>query len=138
LLSKIYQEAAEVMFDIEQKNDYTAIEKYVICDISVVVCFIIYDREFDEHAAQIIDECYLLNEEFGLQVLTTKSELYFGYSPLDLAEETNSCSFLATKCMQKHLDRLWYGDINYHGYQKIYIHLLVSYTYFKLLTCLLF
>jgi hypothetical protein len=86
----------------------------------------VYDREFDVHAARIIDKCFAQNEKFALQVLTTQSKLYFGYSPLKLAEETNSRSFLATKCVQKHLDRLWYGDIDQYGHRKAYIDVFVS------------
>jgi hypothetical protein len=69
-------------YDIKQNNEYTAKEKYTKDDISVAVCFIVYYREFDIHVAQIIDECFSENEEFGLQVLTIKSKLYFEYLPL--------------------------------------------------------
>ena len=85
-----------------------------------------YNREFGVHAARIIDKCFDEQEKFALQVLTTKSKLYFGYSALQLAEETNSRSFLATNCVQKHLDGLWYGDIDQYHHNKTHLSLLVS------------
>jgi hypothetical protein len=78
------------------------------------------------HAAEIIDKCFTQHEEFALQVLTTKSKLYFDYSPLELGTETNSRSFLASKCVQKYLGKLWYGDINQHGFHQVHINLLVG------------
>jgi hypothetical protein len=87
-------------------------------------------REFDLHAARIIDKCFTQNEQLALQILTTKSKLYFDYSPLSLATEASSRSFLATKCVQKYLDQLWYGNIVEHGYHKIYMNIMVCYIEF--------
>jgi hypothetical protein len=91
-----------------------------------MLSFILNIREFDMHAAWILDKCFAQSEELALQILTTKSKLYFDYSPLELAIEGNNRSFLGTKCVQKHLDKLWYGNINNHGHHKIFIDLLVN------------
>ncbi|CAF1462694.1 unnamed protein product [Rotaria sordida] len=64
---------------------------------------------FDEHATAIMNRCFHTNEDFAIQVLTSHSELYCDYSPLELAEETGSHSFLGTKCVQTCLDRIWNG-----------------------------
>jgi hypothetical protein len=125
LASKIYKTAAESTTDTETINRYLAEQKYVKFVLSIIAYFIEYNRKFDVHAAQIIDKCFAQNEKFALQVLTTKSKLYFDYSPLELAKETDSRAFLATKCVQKYLDRLWYGDIDRRGVRKFHIDLLV-------------
>jgi hypothetical protein len=101
-------------------------ENISMCNsIYFIVCLFLSFREFDQQAARIIDKCFTQNEQLALQILTTKSKLYFGYSPLTLATEANSRSFLATNCVQKYLDRLWYGRLDQHGYGNIYINLMV-------------
>ncbi|CAF4146733.1 unnamed protein product, partial [Rotaria sordida] len=80
---------------------------------------------FDDHAAQIIEACYNVDEDFAVEILTTKSKLYFNYDPLKLARENNSRSFLATKCVHKHLDKQWYGEVNNNGYPEYLIDLLI-------------
>jgi hypothetical protein len=91
----------------------------------------INDRKFGGHAAEIIDNCFAQNEELALQILTTRSELYFGNSPLELAEEVSCRSFLSTKCVRKHMDRLWYGDIDEHGHGQLFIDFLVNHSSFN-------
>ncbi|CAF1621290.1 unnamed protein product [Rotaria magnacalcarata] len=95
LASKINKTAAKLANDKELARKYLAKK-----------------TEFDVHAAQIIDKCFLQDENFALQLLTTRSHLYFGYSSLKLAEETNNRLFLATRCVQAYADRLWYGHID--------------------------
>ncbi|CAF3085598.1 unnamed protein product [Rotaria socialis] len=95
LASKINKTAAELANDKE-----------------LAIKYLKKKTEFDVHAAQIIDKCFLQDENFALQLLTTRSHLYFGYSSLKLAEETNNRSFLATRCVQAYADRLWYGHID--------------------------
>ncbi|CAF4831194.1 unnamed protein product [Rotaria socialis] len=90
LASKINKTAAELANDKE-----------------LAIKYLKKKTEFDVHAAQIIDKCFLQDENFALQLLTTRSHLYFGYSSLKLAEETNNRSFLATRCVQAYADRLW-------------------------------
>lgn len=75
-------------------------------------CFLLIFRKFEDHAVQIIEECYKTDPDFAIELLTTKSELYFHSSPLKLAQENGSRSFLSTDCVQNYLDRLWYGDIH--------------------------
>ncbi|CAF5122081.1 unnamed protein product, partial [Rotaria magnacalcarata] len=89
LASKINKTAAELANDKE-----------------LAIKYLKKKTEFDVHAAQIIDKCFLQDENFALQLLTTRSHLYFGYSSLKLAEETNNRSFLATRCVQAYADRL--------------------------------
>ena len=83
-------------------------------------------REFDNHAARIIEACYHIKEDFAVEILTADSKLYFDYSPLQLAKENNSRSFLATKCVHKYLDKQWYGEVNNHGHAAYFIDLLVN------------
>ncbi|CAF3921746.1 unnamed protein product, partial [Rotaria sordida] len=94
LASKIYQTAAESEKNFEKKLVYRNREKI-----------------FDEHATIIMNRCFNTNEDLAIQILTSHSEVYFDYSPLELAEEIGSHSFLGTKCVQKYLDRQWSGAI---------------------------
>ncbi|CAF1491232.1 unnamed protein product, partial [Didymodactylos carnosus] len=83
------------------------------------------EKEFGEHAAGIIDRCFQVDEEFALKLLTQESDVFFKYNALYLAREINSRPFLATKCIQKHLDTEWYGNINYNVYS--YTNIMVNY-----------
>ncbi|CAF1555116.1 unnamed protein product [Rotaria sordida] len=109
LASKIHNKAAELVDDRELQRKH--LEK---------------KEEFDIHAVQIIDKCFSQDENFALQLLTTQSDLYFGYSSLKLAEETNNRSFLATRCVQAHANRLWYGHIDQSVNRRTIIDILVS------------
>ncbi|CAF1190217.1 unnamed protein product [Rotaria sp. Silwood1] len=94
LASKIYQIAAESEKNFEKKLVYRNRKKI-----------------FDEHATIIMNRCFNIHEDLAVQILTSHSEVYFDYSPLELAEEIGSQSFLGTKCVQKYLDRQWSGAI---------------------------
>ncbi|CAF3791074.1 unnamed protein product [Rotaria sp. Silwood1] len=94
LASKIYQIAAESEKNFEKKLVYQNREKI-----------------FDKHATIIMNRCFNIHEDLAVQILTSHSEVYFDYSPLELAEEIGSQSFLGTKCVQKYLDRQWSGAI---------------------------
>ena len=59
-------------------------------------------------------------------MLTTKSKLYFNYSPLQLASDSGSRAFLATNCVQKYLDKQWYGEVNKQGHGSYFINTLVN------------
>ncbi|CAF1221434.1 unnamed protein product [Didymodactylos carnosus] len=98
IASKIYRKAANLKRESEVTKDF--VEK---------------EREFDKHAAIIIDRCFDEDEDFAVQILTTKSKLYLDYSPIRLAKENNNRSFLATKTVQKYLDGEWFGRINNYG-----------------------
>ncbi|CAF0897467.1 unnamed protein product [Didymodactylos carnosus] len=78
-------------------------------------------REFEQHAARIIDMCFNEDEGLALQILTTKSKLYFGYSLIALAEENHNQAFMATKTVQKFLDRAWFSHVNTYGHGDFYI-----------------
>lgn len=113
---------------LDKKN----IEEYTMRERTNSIClFLLYYndvcfREFDNHAAEIIDICYRTEEDFAIEILTTNSKLYFNYSPLELAKQNNSRSFLATKCVQKYLDKQWYGEVNNHGHVAYFIDFLVK------------
>ncbi|CAF1053216.1 unnamed protein product [Rotaria sp. Silwood1] len=107
--SKIYKKAAEMTESKEQKREYIAKKK-----------------DFDVHAAQIIDKCFSQDEYLALDLLTTQSKLYFGYTPIELAEETNSRTFLASECVQAYADRLWYGHIEQPAHRKNIVNILVG------------
>lgn len=61
-----------------------------------------------------------------VEILTTNSELYFNYNPLQLAKENSSRSFLATRCVHKYLDKQWYGEVNNGGHTRFFIDALVN------------
>ncbi|CAF3653776.1 unnamed protein product [Rotaria sordida] len=88
--------------------------------------FTLFIREFDEHAAQIIDKCFSQDENLALNILTTKSELYFDYTPIELAEEAGCRAFLASRCVQTHADQLWFGHISESIHKKTIANILVS------------
>ncbi|CAF4094653.1 unnamed protein product, partial [Adineta steineri] len=92
LANKIYRFAAELVTEGDKIEEYLQ-----------------EANKFDDHAARIMEECHKLDEDFADEILKTKSKLYYNYSPLRLAKESNSRRFLATNCVQKHLDKLWYG-----------------------------
>ncbi|CAF0872323.1 unnamed protein product [Rotaria sordida] len=89
ITSKIYKRASELVKKEERIREYRERKK-----------------EFDEHAAQIIDKCFSQDENLALNILTTKSELYFDYTPIELAEEAGCRAFLASRCVQTHADQL--------------------------------
>ncbi|CAF3961277.1 unnamed protein product [Rotaria sordida] len=107
LISKVYQIAGESEKNSEKKLIYRKREKI-----------------FDEHATIIMNRCFNINEDAAIQILTSPSELYFNYSPLELAEDNGSHSFLGTKCVQTYLDRQWSGAIIYKTQSSIWIRTL--------------
>ncbi|CAF1266794.1 unnamed protein product [Rotaria sordida] len=70
------------------------------------------------------------DEEFAVSILTENSQRYFNYSPLQLAKESNSRSFLATKCVQKYLDKKWFGTIDNHRHSMFWNVVLIFYVAF--------
>ncbi|CAF3834999.1 unnamed protein product [Rotaria sordida] len=107
LITKVYQIAGESEKNSEKKLIYREREKI-----------------FDEHATIIMNRCFNINEDAAIQILTSPSELYFNYSPLELAEDNGSHSFLGTKCVQTYLDRQWSGAIIYNTQSSIWIRTL--------------
>ncbi|CAF0752649.1 unnamed protein product [Didymodactylos carnosus] len=85
-------------------------------------------KEFDIHAANVIDKCFDTDEPFAVELLNTKSSLYFPNTPLDLARDNNCRAFLASKTVKKYVDFKWYGPIATAGKQhgKGYIDFLVN------------
>lgn len=122
----IYKTAKESTHGTDKQNEYDAKQEYVEFILWIIAHLIAYNRRFDAHAAQIIDKCFAQNEEFALQVLETRSDLYFDYSPLELAKATNNHVFLATNCMRAYLDKLWFGDIGHYGSDKFHLSGLVG------------
>ncbi|CAF1139567.1 unnamed protein product [Rotaria sordida] len=114
LITKVYQIAGESEKNSEKKLIYREREKI-----------------FDEHATIIMNRCFNINEDAAIQILTSPSELYFNYSPLELAEDNGSHSFLGTKCVQTYLDRQWSGAIIYNTQSSIWIRTLQIILYCK-------
>ncbi|CAF1348429.1 unnamed protein product, partial [Didymodactylos carnosus] len=85
------------------------------------------EKKFDIHAAKIIDKCFDEDEDFSLEILTTKSN--FNYTPLELAKQINSRPFIETKCFQKYLDFQWYGSTNYKHTLKFGFQLLLLWVF---------
>jgi hypothetical protein len=74
----------------------------------------------------MIDQCFDIDNEFAVEILLTPSKVYSNHVPLILAESNRSRAFLATKTMRKHLDHIWYGDINEKAHSKLFIGFLVN------------
>jgi hypothetical protein len=70
--------------------------------------------------------CFDENDEFALDVLTKTSSLFFEKAPLQIAKDINSRTFMATKTVQRYLDRQWYGNLNDYDRNNFWISLLVS------------
>ncbi|CAF1107903.1 unnamed protein product [Rotaria sordida] len=68
---------------------------------------------FDTGAASIINLCFDDDEQFALDLLRRSAVAFKHITPLDLVKDAECKSFLASKCVQRHLDNIWYGHINY-------------------------
>ncbi|CAF1144352.1 unnamed protein product [Rotaria sordida] len=68
---------------------------------------------FDTGAASIINLCFDDDEQFALDLLRRSAVAFKHITPLDLVKDAECKSFLASKCVQRHLDNIWYGHIDY-------------------------
>ncbi|CAF1428837.1 unnamed protein product, partial [Rotaria sp. Silwood1] len=69
--------------------------------------------QFDTGAASIIKLCFDDDEQFALDLLQRSDITFKNLTPLELAKDAECKSFLASKCVQRHLDNIWYGCINH-------------------------
>ena len=69
--------------------------------------------QFDAYAMAIIDRCFENDVYFAVDLLKQPAVAFANADPLQLAEEANCRAFLASKCVQTHLDNKWFGNINY-------------------------
>ncbi|CAF1605995.1 unnamed protein product [Adineta ricciae] len=94
--ARIYRLAAQIAIHSEMKQEY---EKNA--------------KQFDYHAMSIIDRCFDNDEYFGVELLKQSALAFDNVDPLKIAQEANCRIFLASKCVQRHLDNQWFGNINY-------------------------
>lgn len=78
-----------------------------------LVVKIFFHRQFDYHAMSIIDRCFDNDEYFGVELLKQPALAFDNVDPLKIAQEADCRIFLASKCVQRHLDNQWFGNINY-------------------------
>ncbi|CAF3800544.1 unnamed protein product [Rotaria sp. Silwood1] len=69
--------------------------------------------QFDTGAASIIKLCFDDDEQFALDLLQRSDIAFKNLTLLELAKDAECKSFLASKCVQRHLDNIWYGCINH-------------------------
>ncbi|CAF4833002.1 unnamed protein product, partial [Rotaria sp. Silwood1] len=69
--------------------------------------------QFDTGAASIIKLCFDDDEQFALDLLQRSDIAFKNLTLLELAKDAECKSFLASKCVQRHLDDTWYGYINH-------------------------
>lgn len=62
---------------------------------------------FDIHAATIIDRCFDNDENFAVDIVKRPAVSLYDVHPLQLAQKSDSRMFLASKCVQRHLDNTW-------------------------------
>jgi hypothetical protein len=55
----------------------------------------------------IIDRCFDNDENFAVDLLKQPAVAFNNVQPLKLAEQAECQEFLASKCVQKHLDHKW-------------------------------
>ena len=73
-------------------------------------------RHFDAHAASIIDRCFDNDENFAVDIVKRPAASFYDIHPLQLAQKSDSRSFLASKCVQRHLDNTWWELDEIIGY----------------------
>ncbi|CAF4141881.1 unnamed protein product, partial [Rotaria sp. Silwood1] len=67
--------------------------------------------KLDKYAASIIDRCFENDRDFAINILARPAAAFYNVYPLKLALQANCRAFLASKCVQKHLDNEWYALI---------------------------
>ncbi|CAF1151401.1 unnamed protein product [Rotaria sordida] len=69
---------------------------------------------FDGYARSIIDHCFDNNKMFAIKLLKGPIATFYNAHPLKRAREANCRKFIASPCVQRYLNNLWFGHINYH------------------------
>lgn len=65
-------------------------------------------REFDRHSKNIIDECFMKDNELAIGLLECKATAFYNCIPLDVARRANCQMFLSSETVQNYLDHKWY------------------------------
>lgn len=55
----------------------------------------------------IIDQCFDIDEDFAVDLLKQPATAFDNIEPLKIAEKATCRAFLASKCVQKHLQQRW-------------------------------
>jgi hypothetical protein len=61
----------------------------------------------DKYAASIIDQCFDIDKDFAINLLRRPAVAFYNINPLQLALKANCRAFLASRCVQRHLDNEW-------------------------------
>lgn len=69
--------------------------------------FICLISTFDRYAEAIIDRIYDNDRDLAIKIILQPAAAFFNVKPLELALQANCRCFLASKCVQKHLDNEW-------------------------------
>ncbi|CAF4014436.1 unnamed protein product, partial [Rotaria sp. Silwood1] len=70
---------------------------------NIDILFFLYSK-LDKYAASIIDRCFENDRDFAINILARPVAAFYNVYPLKLALQANCRAFLASKCVQKHLD----------------------------------
>jgi len=65
-------------------------------------------RKLDKYAASIIDRCFDVDRDFAVGLLNRPAVAFYNENPLKLALKADCRAFLASRCVQRHLDNEWY------------------------------
>jgi len=79
----------------------------------IYLFFDLFNRKFDKYAASIIDRCFEVDRDFAVGLLNRPAVAFYKLDPLKVALKADCRAFLASKCVQRHLDNEWYDLIIY-------------------------
>jgi hypothetical protein len=68
---------------------------------------IVLFRYFDKRASKIVDQCFSNDEAFAHDIITKPALSFHNMDALQIAQDANCRSFLASKAVQRHLDDIW-------------------------------
>ena len=60
----------------------------------------------------IIDRCFDNDENFAVNIVKRHASAFADVEPLRFAQKAKCRSFLASKCVQRHLDNTWYVNFS--------------------------
>ena len=70
-------------------------------------------REFEKHAAGLVNELYEMDQDKSHQLLKTPPQTWNGQSTvLELAYDAKLMVFMKQDCCQTELDKIWYGKLH--------------------------
>lgn len=89
--------------------------KKMLSKNSILIYFLYLKISFysklDRYAASVIDQCFENDRDFAIHLLRREAVAFYKVDSLSLALKANCRAFLASKCVQKHLDNEWYNLI---------------------------